>query len=74
MTKDAGTQSESSQDDVSSSELVQRVYTHLHQLAKRHMAEQPPGHTLQATALDPIEARNLVSRPNYGVSSHYCLL
>ena len=41
MTTDAGTQS--SQGDVSSSELVQRVYTHLHQLAKRRMAEQPPG-------------------------------
>lgn len=51
MTKGTENHSDSSQGNLSSSELVQRVYTHLHQLAKRRMQEQPPGHTLQATAL-----------------------
>src|SRR4051794_27354412 len=33
------------------SELFQLVYDQLRQLAKHHMAQEHPGHTLQATAL-----------------------
>jgi RNA polymerase sigma factor (TIGR02999 family) len=38
-------------DQAASEELLPLVYEHLRQLACRRMAAEPPGHTLQATAL-----------------------
>jgi len=38
-------------DDAASSKLIRLVYTELRRLAARHMRQERPGHTLQATAL-----------------------
>src|SRR5262245_12673694 len=38
-------------DEQALTEVVSRVYTDLHRIAARYMAQQPPNHPLQATAL-----------------------
>jgi len=38
-------------DDSGANQLVAVVYDELHRLARKRMASEPPGHTLQATAL-----------------------
>ena len=57
-------------------QLMPLVYDHLHQLAQRYMAQERPGHTLQATALVHEAYLRLLesARPSWQDKTHFFAL